>query len=116
MIATGSTTQVWAYAHPCDLRKGYNGLYGLATQAMGRDPMEGDLFLFVSRRRTSCKILHHDGTGLAIYMKRLDSNRFAQLWLRNTEGNVELSPSELALFLEGNIEVGYRRLSPARKT
>jgi len=115
MIAMGSTTRVWAYAYPCDLRKGYNGLYGLATQEMGRDPMEGDLFLFVSRRRTSCKILHHDGSGLTIYMKRLSTGRFAQVWLRNEDGYVELSPSELSLFLEGNIEVGYRRLSPVKQ-
>jgi len=79
---------------------------------MGRDPLVGDLFLFVSRRRTSCKVLHHDGSGLSIYMKRLDEGRFARLWRRDAEGNVRLSASELALFLEGNLEVGYRSLSP----
>ena len=40
-----------------------------------------DLFLFVNRNRTSCKVLLWDGTGLAIYMKRLDQGRFAALRL-----------------------------------
>lgn len=57
MIGPGGTVRVWAYPHPADLRKSYNGLYGLVTQGLGRDPLSGDLFLFVNRRRTTCKVL-----------------------------------------------------------
>ena len=113
MIALSPQTQIWVYPAPCDLREGYNGLYALATEPWGAT-LAGDICLFVSRRRTSCKILMHDGSGLAIFIKRLDGSRFARLWRRDEDGNVPLTPSELALFLEGSIEVGYRRLSPER--
>ena len=108
--------RVFAYAAPADLRKGYNGLYGLVVNGLGRDPMDGDVFLFANRRRTSCKVLRHDGTGLTIFMKRLDRGRFAPLWARRSEGDLELSEAELALFLEGAQQLGYMALSPATKT
>jgi transposase len=63
-----------------DLRKGYNGLYGLVERELRRDVLEGELFLFVNRRRTSCKVLVWDGTGLCIFAKRLEGGRFASLW------------------------------------
>ena len=113
MIALSSRMRVWAYPAPADLRRGYNGLYALARNALGLNPHEGDIVLFVNRRRTSTKILMHDGSGLCIFMKRLDRGRFAPLWRRDEDGQIRLSPSELALYLEGCREVGYRRLSPA---
>lgn len=106
-------SRIFAYAAPCDLRRGYNGLYGMALEELGRDPIEGDTFVFTNRIRTSCKILHHDGTGLTIFMKRLDRGRFPALWARARGGQVELSRAELALFLEGSQVVGYQRLSEA---
>ncbi|MFO0736413.1 MAG: IS66 family insertion sequence element accessory protein TnpB [Labilithrix sp.] len=41
---------------PVDLRS-YDGLFGLVKQGLGRDPLSGDLFLFVNARRKGCKVL-----------------------------------------------------------
>ena len=112
MISLGRTVRVFAYSHPADLRKSFNGLYGLVKSGLGRDPLSGDLFLFVNRRRTSCKVLMWDGTGLCILQKRLERGRFATLW-RPSKKSVQLTPSELSLFLEGCTLVGRRELSPA---
>jgi len=111
VISLGRSVRVWAYARPADLRKGYNGLYGLVKGELGRDPLSGDLFLFVNRRRTSCKVLLWDGTGLCILQKRLERGRFALLW-HDDGRNVQLTTSELSLFLEGCTLVGRRELSP----
>ena len=74
---------------------------GIVQQQMGRDLLDGDLFLFVSKRRTSAKILHWDGTGLCIYAKRLGRGRFAPVWERASNGAVRLTRKELGLFLGG---------------
>ena len=103
---------VFAYAAPVDLRRGYNGLYALVVNELGRDPMDGDAFVFTNKRRDNCKVLKHDGSGMTIFMKRLDRGRFPSLWARADEGEVELSHAELALFLEGSQVVGYQQLSP----
>lgn len=44
MISLPRTVKVWAYPAPCDLRKGYNGLYALVENEMSLDPLSGELF------------------------------------------------------------------------
>ena len=113
MIGSTRTTRVFAYPEPTDLRKGYNGLYGLVKQGLGKDPLSGDLFLFVNRRRTTCKVLLWDGTGLCLFMKRLEQGRFASVWRDATSEVLELTSNEFGLFIEGCEWVGHRRLSPS---
>lgn len=112
LLGSSRKIEVWARAEPTDLRKGYNGLFGLVKQQLKRDPMQGALFLFVNRRRTSCKVLFWDGTGLCIFQKRLEKGRFACLWGRSDDDAIRLTTSELQLFIEGSELVGRRRLSP----
>jgi transposase len=76
-----------------------------------RDPLGGELFLFVNRSRKLCKVLLWDGTGLCIFQKRLERGAFAKLW-RDDGHVVRLTASELALFVEGCTLVGKQTLSP----
>jgi transposase len=111
ILGTSRAVRVFAYPEPVDLRKGYDGLFGLVKMGLGRDPLSGDLFLFVGRRRSGCKVLMWDGTGLCIFQKRLERGRFASL-SRDDGRAVQLTASELALFIEGCELVGRRTLSP----
>jgi transposase len=111
ILGTSRAVRVFAYPEPVDLRKGYDGLFGLVKTGLGRDPLSGDLFLFASKRRNSCKVLMWDGTGLCIFQKRLEQGRFAVIW-RDDGGVVQLTASELALFIEGCELIGRRKLSP----
>jgi len=110
VIGSSRRLRVFAYAAPVDLRKGFDGLSALVLRELGRDPLSGECFLFVSRHRTRAKVLVYDGTGLCLYHKRLEAGRFACLF---GEGAVELTMSELALYLEGSRAVGRVALSPA---
>ena len=111
----GSTRQltVWAYGAPADLRKGFDGLCGLVTERLRRDPLSGDCYLFLNATRKRAKVLVWDGTGLCIYAKRLERGRFACLWRDARDAVVRLTMSELQLFLEGSALVGRVALSPA---
>ena len=95
-----------------DMRKGFDGLSALVTGGLGRDPLSGNLFLFVSRDRRRAKVLLWDGTGLCVYAKRLEQGRFACVWEAKGRGALKLTTSELALFLEGSRLVGKIALSP----
>jgi transposase len=111
----GSTRQVtvWAYGAPADLRKGFDGLSGLVTERLRQDPLSGDCYVFVNATRKRAKVLVWDGTGLCIYAKRLERGRFACLWRDATAAVIQLTMSELQLFLEGSALVGRVALSPA---
>lgn len=81
---------VFIYTRPVDMRKSYDSLYGLVRD---RSPLSGDVFLFLSKDRKRAKALFWDGTGLNIWMKRLEKGRFADILARD-----RLTSSELKLF------------------
>ncbi len=112
----GRRVTVYAYTRPTDMRKGFDGLCALVTQGMHRNPLDGDVYIFVSRDRVRAKSLHWDGTGLCVYAKRLERGRFARLWREDGEDPITLTISELDLFLEGSTIVGRVALAPPALT
>jgi len=96
------------------MRKGFDGLYGMVSSHLDRDPLSGELFLFVARNRKRAKVLMWDGTGLCLYAKRLEKGQFAKLWAGEDIASVELTMSELQLFLEGSKLVGKVAVSPEK--
>jgi transposase len=110
VIGSSRNLRVWGYPGAADLRLGYDGLAGLVANKLGSDPLSGDCFLFTNRARTRAKVLVWDGTGLAIYQKRLEQGRFASL--RSDGGRIALTMSELSLYLEGCRLVERVKLSP----
>lgn len=113
----GSTRQVcvWAYGRPVDMRKAFDGLWAIVRDELGRDPMCGDLFLFAGRNRRRAKVLLWDGTGVCIYAKRLEQGRFTNLFAETASGApLQMTISELQLFLEGTRLEGRLPLSPAQ--
>jgi transposase len=111
ILGTSRAVRVFAYPEAIDLRKGYDGLFGLVKQGLEREPMSGDLFLFVNKTRRGCKVLLWDGTGLCIFQKRLEQGRFASPWKTNGDV-VQMTATELALFIEGCELAGRHALSP----
>jgi transposase len=109
----GPSSRVFAWAAAVDMRRGFEGLWALATQQMGHDVLAGNLFLFVGRDRKRCKVLFFDGTGLCLLHKRLSKGLFVALWRQSDQSQMQMSHTELQLFLEGSQAVGRMPLSPA---
>ena len=112
MITIPRTLRVWGHRAPVDLRKRYNGLVGIVRQLWAVTSWTATCSCSVNRKRTTCKVLMWDGTGLCIFMKRLERGRFADLSGQGEDRAVRLSTSELALFIEGCALVGKYALSP----
>lgn len=58
------------------MRKGMNSLCGVVQNQMGYDVRMGDVFIFISRNRTTIKLLHAEDGGLVLYIKRLEEGTF----------------------------------------
>jgi transposase len=67
-----------------DLRQGFDGLYGLARDGLGLDPLSAHLALFCNRQRNRLKILFWDGSGLWVCARRLEKGRSSRL-MKNTK-------------------------------
>jgi transposase len=104
--------RVFACAQPVDMRRGFDGLSAMVEQQLGQQLLKGDVFLFTGRCRRRAKVLYFDGTGLVLLSKRLFKGRFARPWAEEGEASVELTVSELSLFLEGCELAGRWQLSP----
>ena len=51
MFGLGLATKIYVGVEGVDLRKGFDGLYGLVRDQLGHDPLSGHVFLFSNRTR-----------------------------------------------------------------
>ena len=76
MFFAEAQIRVHLYGEPADMRKSYDGLQAIARHAMGHDPLEGALYIFVNRRGSQLKCVYFDRSGFRICGKRLEAGRF----------------------------------------
>jgi transposase len=101
MFGLGPATRIYLAAGPTDMRKGFEGLYGLARDRLQCDPLSGHVFIFANAARNRLKLLFWDGSGLWVCAKRLEKGRFRWPDAGQGESRVVLSPEELTLLLGG---------------
>jgi len=101
-------TRVYLAAGATDMRKGFDGLFDIARDRLGIDPLSGHLFEFSNGRRNRLKVLYCDGSGLWICSKRLEKGRFSWPVQGDEQGRVRMSSEELTLLVSG-IELSQSR-------
>jgi transposase len=99
MFGLGAATRIYLAAGATDMRKGFEGLYGLVRDRLQCEPLSGHIFVFSNAPRNRLKLLFWDGSGLWVCAKRLEKGRFR--WPKAEGEKVLLSQAELALLLGG---------------
>jgi transposase len=102
MFFANDQVQVWLYTEPTDMRKSFDGLSGMVKHKLQEDPLSGQLFVFINRRKTQMKVLYFDRSGYCIWSKRLVQGQFN--YRASATGKQLLDALQLRLLLEG-IEV-----------
>lgn len=97
MLSLPSKVRVFLWVTPVDMRKGFDGLGNLVAKE--HDIFDGDLFVFVGRRRDRCKILFWQRGGFVLYYKRLDRGRFKLP--ESSIQQVEMTSTDLSMLLDG---------------
>jgi transposase len=101
MIGLGPATRIYVALGATDMRKGFDGLYGIVRDRLGLEVQSGNLFLFANARRNRLKILYWDGSGLRCCGKRLERGRYSWPLAGDGSDRVTLSHEELSLLLGG---------------
>ena len=101
MFGLGLATKIYVAVEAVDMRKGFDGLYGLVRDQLGQDPLSGHVFLFSNRARTRLKALVWDGSGLWVCAKRLEKGRFGRPGAGAQQGSVTMRAEELAMLVNG---------------
>lgn len=91
---------VFFHREPVDMRKAINGLSELVESAGMGEMMGPNLFVFSNRRRELIKVLYFDRSGFALWMKRLEKDKFP--WPKKHESAVvSLSAEQFEWLLDG---------------
>jgi transposase len=101
MIAMNRRTKIFISKETTDIRASYDSLFNKVKKVLHQDPMNGHLFVFINKARTSCKCLYYDGTGLVIVSKRLEKKLFCKINPYH-RGKIILTQAEFNLFFEGS--------------
>jgi transposase len=99
VLSVPAKVRIFLCTRPTDLRKGFDGLHGLVLEVVRQDPLSGDLFVFLNKRRDRLKLLVWEGDGWMILYKRLETGTFAPPV--GQEDSIALSSTQLALLLGG---------------
>jgi transposase len=91
--------RVFLYTAATDLRKSFSGLHGIIVEALRQDPLSGDWFVFLNRRRDRLKLMLWEGDGFVIFYKQLQRGTFAMP--AHDGESLVLTAQQLALILSG---------------
>ena len=69
--------QVYLCREPVDFRKSIDGLSVLVEQELELNPFGSALYVFTNRHRNKIKVLYWHRNGFCLWLKRLESEKFA---------------------------------------
>jgi transposase len=96
------------YGEPTDMRKSFDGLCGLIHGRLGHNPMSGDLFIFINKKRNRIKMLRWEPGGFVLFYKRLEKGTFEIPKTQKAGLNQQINYSELEMIITG-ISLKYAR-------
>ena len=103
MFALSSTHRFHLYAYPTDMRKSFDGLSGLIHNTLNLNPIAGDVFIFINKRRDKIKLLHWQGVSFTLYYKHLEKGTFELPQYDDSVKSIALSYTQMVMILDGLI-------------
>jgi len=86
---------------PTDMRKSFDGLCGLVSNDLQSDPLSGDGYVFLNKRRDRIKLLLWDGDGFWIFYKRLEKGTFQHPSWSLDNRSIIMPYEDLVMMLKG---------------
>jgi len=120
VLSIAPATPIYLFTQPVDMRKSFDGLSGLVTQAFGHEGsgLFRGLFVFHNKRKDRLKILYFDHDGLALWYKRLEQGTFVFPAAKQNQTLLTVSPTDLRLILDGvdlKSVKKFKRYTPSTK-
>ncbi len=110
MLALSDMCRYLLYRSAADMRKSCYSLAALVQEQMQGNPLSGDIFIFLSRRRNHIKLLRWERDGFSLYSKRLERGTY-ELPVPQQQSPFGITHRQLLLILEGIAlqQVRYRK-------
>lgn len=99
MLGLSANLRYFLCCSAIDMRNGFDGLSGIVRNHLKKDPISGDVFIFINKTRTHIKLLYWDGDGFALFYKRLEQGTYT--FTADNAPPKQLQRDELLMLLEG---------------
>ena len=74
MLNVPTPVRVFLCTVATDMRKSFSGLHGLIVETLRQDPLSGDWFVFLNRRRDRLKVMTWEQDGFSIWYKKPEAD------------------------------------------
>mgnify|MGYP001793660884 CR=1 FL=1 len=101
MIHISDKFRYLLYNANTDMRKSFHGLAAIVSYKMQGNVLNGDIYIFISKRRNAIKLLRFESDGFAIFYKRLEKGTFEIPAHDNKSDTIMISDNELIFILKG---------------
>lgn len=99
MLNLSEARRYFLYRGKTDMRKSFDGLSGLVRDKLLREPLSGEVFVFMSKRKNQIRLLLWEGDGFSIYCKRLEKGTFE---IPDDSGeSMEITSNQLLFIIKG---------------
>ena len=103
MFGLGEDLHYYFCVGHTSMNKGIDSLCGVVRHQLHRDPLSGEVFIFMSRCRTKIKLLQWQRGGFVLYYKRLEKGRFELPFFISLTRSYCISWQILFMIIEGII-------------
>jgi transposase len=107
MFSLTDSLRYWLWSEPTDMRKSFHTLSGIVRDQMHRNPLNGDVYVFINRHRDRIKLLHWESGGMVLYSKILEQGTFGKPDKMLDDGS--LAWRDLVMIVEGMMVSGMTR-------
>lgn len=101
MFSLNDSLNYYYFRGVTDMRKGFDALSGVVRNEMQRNPLSGEVYIFMNKPRTTVKLLRWESGGLVIYHKRLEQGRFEEPVYQQQDQTYHLKWTELVMMIQG---------------
>ena len=84
-----------------DMRKGIYSLYQIVKSELKRNPLSGEVFIFLGKNRRCIKILHWEKDGFLLYHKKLERGTYEMPQNTSFKGEYSIEWRTFILMMEG---------------
>ncbi len=111
LLAFREEANYYLYRRPVKMSRSFDGLAALIRTELDKDIINGDVFIFLNRQRTTIKLFIYENKGFSIYYRRLDEGAFQLPLISSDHLSYKMTMDQMMVMLSGMTleEGGYKK-------
>jgi transposase len=101
LLTLSMDANFYLYRKPVKMSRSFDGLAALIRTDLNKDIINGDVFIFLNRQRTTIKVFVYENQGFSIFYRRLDEGSFQLPLIIADDVSYKMSSEQMIAMLSG---------------